>query len=212
MAEDAAPTKDQYSFKNPTLVKVCIFMLVAGFLWGALPFIEKHTLNQSHMPTEYFAFWRFLFGAVAGIIFVAIYYRKELATIHKTTASWKSLGFAALCGVLNIITIITYLYVIRSTILKVSISYSIITGILLLTTTLLGYGLSKSSYPVLQRLGEKLQPIHYAGIGVLIVGIFMVGWDLKRVPIKGEVAHTAHPSTTPPVCPSHYEMKHSTGE
>ena len=95
-----------------------------------------------------------------------------------------------MCAVPTAVAIIAWLYLLRTSSLRVSITFSIITGIMILTTTLLGYAwtkVSKVKSPALYRMGETLQTHNYVGIGVMIVGIILVGLDLKRLPTKGQI-------------------------
>ena len=181
--------KDLYAIVDPTLLKVIGLILLVGVLWGALPYAEKFTLLHNHLSTEYFQFWRGLMVAVLVITYVLIKYRNQLKELHKPMTG-TAFGLIAMCAVPTAVAIIAWLYLLRTSSLRVSITFSIITGIMILTTTLLGYAwtkVSKVKSPALYRMGETLQTHNYVGIGVMIVGIILVGLDLKRLPTKGQI-------------------------
>ena len=167
--------------ENPTVGKVAGLIVLIGVIWGTLPYLEKFTLIQEpQMPPEYFQFWRGLTVAILVLVCTLIMYHKDL-TCMKRTLTWRNFGLIVACAVPVVIFTLSWLHLIRTRVLSVSILYSMGVGIAVFVACLLGYAWTFCKNSPLQAMGEKLHAQNYAGIAFVIIGVILVGLDLKRL-------------------------------
>ena len=178
---------------KPTIGKVSGLIVVVGVLWGTTPYLERLALIQEpRMTTEYFQFWRGLIAACIVLICTLVMYRRDLRSVHKALTP-RNFGFVLSCSVATVIYILCWLYVIRTKVMRVSVAYSITIGIAVMLSGILGYCWTFLKKPEYRSMGEKLRAENYVGIALVVIGVVLVGLDLRRLKPN---------SSAPPAMPS----------
>ena len=168
--------------QNPALPKVVGMIVLVGVLWGIVPYFERLALTQTpSMTTEYFQLWRGLMVACVVAVYTLVKYRKDLPSVHKALTP-KNFGYTMITSISTVIYMLMWLYIVRTQVLRVSVSYSMTLGIAILISAITGYCCTFIKTPALRHLGATLRPENYVGIGLILVGVVLVGLDLRRLP------------------------------
>lgn len=158
------------------LAKICALIILVGVLWGGTPYLERQALLQTpKLSVEYFQFWRGLLTAIIILAITLIQHKANFQVIH-SPMTWKNLGFTMAVSVPTVVYMLAWLYLARKPVLHVSVSYSIAIGVSILTSVLIGYFARHT-----HQMGKALRPENYVGIVLIIVGVALVGLDLKTL-------------------------------
>lgn len=167
---------------TPTLPKVVGTIVLVGILWGSTPYFERLALTQKpNMKTEYFQLWRGLMVACIVAVYTVIKYRKDLPGMHQAL-TLKNFGFTILVAIMTVIFMLTWLYVVRTRVLSVAVTYSTAIGTAVLINAIIGYCCTFIRTPAFKHMGAQLRPENYVGISFVIIGVVLVGLDLRKLP------------------------------
>ena len=170
--------------RDPHVAKVAALLVTVGVLWATVPYLDKFALlDAPQMSPAYFQFWRGLMVATIVLVCAVVMHRNDLACLRSTLTA-KKFGIIFGCAVPVAIYMLCWLHLVRTRVLRVSILYSSGVGIAVLVSCLMAYGFTYSTKAYIRELGERLRPENYVGIALVIIGVVLVGLDLKRLKVK----------------------------